>query len=94
MIVHGGLIDIDDRCTQMTAFDFDEERLEESAARELVVDEEQINSGIFAFSKGNRFNAKGHDWLIFDSYLSLSFSYMSFVIKDMIERKDAAMQDN
>ena len=35
-----------------------------------------------------------NDWLIFDSYLSLSFSYMSFVIKDMIERKDAAMQDN
>ena len=60
----------------------------------MVVDEEQISSGIFDFSKGNRFNAKGHDWLIFDNYLSLSFSYMSFVIKDMIERSDPSVQGN
>lgn len=58
------------------------------------MDEEQVSSGIFDFSKGNRFNAKGHDWMVFDNYLSLSFSYMTFVIKDMIERSDPSIANN
>lgn len=88
------LIDIDDRSTKTTAFDFDEERLTEATDKEKIVDEEQISAGIYSFAKGNRFNAKGHDWLVLDNYLALSFSYMSFVIKDMIEHSDPSMQNN
>ena len=34
---------------------------------------------------GHRVDGKNHNWLVFDEYLSLSFSYLSFVIKDKIE---------
>jgi hypothetical protein len=94
VIVRDGLLDIDDRCTKIDAFDFDDYWLEKASVNEKMVDQEQIGAGIFTFSKGNRFNAKGHDWLIFDNYLSLSFSYVGFVIKDMIERNDPSVQRN
>ena len=38
--------------------------------------------------KGHRFDGKNHNWLILGEYISLPFSYMSFVIKDKIEIKD------
>ena len=31
-------------------------------------------------------DGKNHNWLIIQQYLSLSFSYMTFVIKDKIEQ--------
>jgi hypothetical protein len=37
--------------------------------------------------KGHRVDGKNHNWLVFDEYISLSFSYMSFVIKDKIEKE-------
>lgn len=39
--------------------------------------------------KGHRFDGKNHNWLILGEYISLPFSYMTFVIKDKIEIKDA-----
>lgn len=39
--------------------------------------------------KGHRVDGKNHNWLIFDEYLSLPFSYMSFVIKDKIENEES-----
>jgi hypothetical protein len=88
VIINKGTIELDDRCTKLTAFDYDEERLEEATKKENEVDEEGIGDGLYTFSKGNRFNAKGHDWLILDNYMALSFSYISFVIKDMKDRKN------
>ena len=35
--------------------------------------------------RGHRFDGKNQNWFIIKQYLSLSFSYMSFVIKDKIE---------
>mmetsp|Transcript_18470 Transcript_18470/g.28333 ORF Transcript_18470/g.28333 Transcript_18470/m.28333 type:complete len:289 (-) Transcript_18470:1329-2195(-) len=46
------------------------------------------------FHKGHRLDGKNHNWLIFKEYLSLPFSYMSFVIKEKIEAKDEAMEGN
>jgi len=37
---------------------------------------------------GVRFDGKNHNWLIIGEYLQLPFSYMTFVIKDRIEKKD------
>ena len=34
---------------------------------------------------GHRFDTLNHNWLILQEYLSLSFSYMTFVIKESIE---------
>lgn len=39
-------------------------------------------------ARGHRFDFKNHNWLIFEQFISLSFSYITFVIKDKIERKD------
>lgn len=39
-------------------------------------------------------DSKNHNWLIFEEYLSLPFSYMTFVIKDKIEKEDPSVQDN
>jgi len=88
VIVRDSVITIDDRCTTLTAFDFDNELLDEAKEKEQERDEEGIGAGLYTFYKGARFNGKGHDWLIMDNYLSLSYSYMNFVIKDMIERSD------
>lgn len=41
--------------------------------------------------KGHRVDGKNHNWLIFDEYLTLPFSYMSFVIKDKIENEDPCL---
>ena len=40
------------------------------------------------YHKGHRFDAKNHNWLIFQKYLKLPFSYMTFVIKEKIEAQD------
>lgn len=36
----------------------------------------------FDFSLGNRIEIKTHNWLIFRNFINLSFSYMTFVIKE------------
>ena len=41
--------------------------------------------------RGHRVDGKNHNWLIFDGFISLSFSYMSFVIKDKIEKYDPSL---
>ena len=35
----------------------------------------------FMFYKGHRFDHKNHNWILFSEYLSLSFSFMSLVIR-------------
>lgn len=43
---------------------------------------------------GIRFDGNNHNWIIFNSYLCLPFSYMTFVIMDKIEIKDSLQQGN
>ena len=44
--------------------------------------------------KGHRFDGKNQNWFIIKQYLSLSFSFMSFVIKDKIEEKCPLQKGN
>ena len=44
--------------------------------------------------KGHRVDAKNHNWLILQGYMSLPFSYMTFVIKEKIEDNDPLQQGN
>ena len=37
---------------------------------------------------GHRFDGDHHNWMIFKEYISLAFSFMSFVIKNKIEEDD------
>lgn len=37
---------------------------------------------------GHKFDNKGHNWLVLNEYMSLPYSYMTFVIKNKIEEKD------
>jgi hypothetical protein len=36
----------------------------------------------FGVHKGHRFDSKNHSWLIMQDFISMSFSYMTFVIND------------
>jgi hypothetical protein len=74
--------------TIMTAFDYDTKDLERMHMFDDNNAEAQVDSGIFGISKGSRFDHKNHHWLLFDDYISLSFSYMSFIIKDKLERSE------
>ena len=42
-----------------------------------------------SYNIGHRFDSINHNWLILREYLSLSFSYMTFVIKENIEEVGA-----
>ena len=36
----------------------------------------------FGYYKGHRFDAKYHNWIVFNEFISLSYSFMTFVIRD------------
>lgn len=48
----------------------------------------------FSLSRGHRFDDVNHNWMILGEYISLGFSYMTFVIKDEIEKKNKDLIGN
>lgn len=40
------------------------------------------------YDQGYRFDSDNHNWLVLKEYISLSFSYMTFVIKENLENMD------
>lgn len=46
------------------------------------------------YDRGLKFDGKNNNWLIFKEYLSLPFSYMTFVIRDNIENEDPEQEFN
>ena len=44
--------------------------------------------------KGHRFDSAQHNWYIINEFLSLSFSFMTFVIKEKIENEDSLQRQN
>ena len=36
----------------------------------------------FSYYKGHRFDQKNHNWILFNEYISLSYSFMTLVIRD------------
>ena len=51
------------------------------------------NSSI-SYHQGHRFDSKNHNWFIFQKYIHLPFSYMTFVIKNKIEINDELLEGN
>lgn len=41
----------------------------------------------FGLFKGHRVDYVNHNWMIFNEYLSLSFSFMTFVIRDRFQKE-------
>ena len=39
----------------------------------------------FKYDKGHRFDHINHNWILFNEYLSLSFSFMTLVIRDQMQ---------
>jgi hypothetical protein len=37
---------------------------------------------IFPFSKGERFDSENHNWILFEEYIGLSFSYMTLILRE------------
>lgn len=46
------------------------------------------DTDVLSYDKGLRIDGKNHNWLILKNYLSLPFSYMTFVIKTKLEDGD------
>lgn len=44
--------------------------------------ESKKNNLQFKYFKGHRFDYKNHNWILFSEYISLSFSFMTLVIRD------------
>lgn len=45
-------------------------------------------------AKGLRFDGYNFNWILFDNYLAIPFCYMSFMIKDKIEKIDNDINEN
>jgi len=43
---------------------------------------------VLPLQKGSKFDGDNHNWFLLNEFLSLSFSYMTFVIMDKIEKED------
>lgn len=74
--------------TTLTAFDFESSDVHRLFKQEKDDRDDQVDSGILGISKGTRFDYRNHHWLLFQDYISLSFSYMAFVIKRNLEQND------
>ena len=59
-----------------------------------IIESFKQNKSILSVHKGHRVDSKNHNWLIFEEYLTLPFSYMTFVIKDKIEKEDPSVENN
>lgn len=46
-----------------------------------------MNKSDFCYCKGIKADRKNYNWVIFMQYISLGFSYISFVIKEKIEKE-------
>ena len=49
--------------------------------------------GKFGFMYGHRVNMESHNYIIFRNWINLSFSYMTFVIKDNFDKSGHIMDD-
>ena len=52
-----------------------------------------MSNAKFTFYFGYRIDQNTNNWVIFRNYINLSFSYMTFVIKDNFERNAYAMEN-
>lgn len=83
-IVHEHCVEMTRRRCKVNVYDYqDLNQLEESNMIKQLAND-----------KGQRFDGKNHNWMIFREYLSLPFCYMTFVIKDKIERNDIYQKGN
>lgn len=55
--------------------------------------EENSKNCKFKFQYGHRVETESHNWMIFRNYINLSFSYLTFVIKENFEKNSFAMED-
>ena len=51
-------------------------------------------SNVLSNKRGHRFDFKNHNWLIYREYISLPFSYLTFMIKSKIEKNDPCLKTN
>lgn len=57
------------------------------------VNEFDMDNARFSFQYGHRMIGNEHNYIIFRNYINLSFSYMTFVIKENFDHKGYVMQD-
>lgn len=57
---------------------FDVERINQEDAEAKALKKKNLK---FGYQYGHRFDHEGHSWVFLRDYISLSYSYMTFVIK-------------
>ena len=55
---------------------------------------QEKGNATFDHTKGHKVDFKNHNWILLKDALSLSFSYLTFVIQDKIENKDPCIEGN
>ena len=86
-VIHKGTVSFASENCSLNVFSFDDEDLRKLYEKDLKNRSNRMEFGYLSLSRGHRVDGKNHNWVLFDDYLALPFSYMSFVIKDKIERK-------
>ena len=92
--MHGGQVGFLREFCLLNTYDYDQQDLEQAFEDDSQFQADMTEALSLGISKGFKFDGKNHNFLIFDEYLSLSYSYMTFVIKDKIERRDRCMECN
>ena len=59
----------------------------------LKVNKAGDESLYFKYYKGHRFDYVNHNWILFNEYLTLSFSFMTLVIRDQAQRTNEYMNN-
>ena len=47
----------------------------------------------FKYHKGHRMDYKNHNWILFNEFISLSFSYMTLVIRDRQQKSEGVLEN-
>ena len=82
-IVNGKKVILNSQRCSVKAYDFEE-----------LGENKSESTSTISNDRGHRFDFKNHNWLIFKQYISLGFSYITFVIKDKIENNDPSIRKN
>lgn len=59
----------------------------------MQVKDFDLENADFGFSTGHRVETESHNFMIFRNFINMSFSYMSFVIKDNFDKSGYVRND-
>lgn len=93
-VLHNGLVSFFNENCELNLYQYDKADLQRLWDQDVLNKSNTLAYGNLNHARGHRVDAVNHNWVLFDDYLALPFSYMSFVIKDHFERKLIGLKQN